>query len=295
MADIPVKDEVAGIVTTAPNPTPPIMQVQGDPQPQRYIVNGKEVTVTPDQYQTLIQKGLAADEKFREAAEIRKEAERAIATQEDLKQVILDGDVDAFRRMGANLGIPGTEIEAEIQRLFGDEDEEDEDDESAPTPPKRQAQPEKRKLELSDFPPDVQRLMLQAERQRIDGIVTKALDKSERVRYNMEQFDEKGRQALRDLVDEKIRGRLAATNGDFGDGTYILRDVIPEVERIIEAIASPTRKVAPLGVGPSPGGDGLDVYPTKLPDHVPSTDGSFEQNILETLAYHHANAQRASR
>src|SRR3990172_9273565 len=121
MADIPVKDEVAGIVTTAPNPTPPIMQVQGDPQPQRYIVNGKEVTVTPDQYQTLIQKGLAADEKVREAAEIRKEAERAIATQEDLKQVILDGDVDAFRRMGANLGIPGTEIEAEIQRLFGDE------------------------------------------------------------------------------------------------------------------------------------------------------------------------------
>lgn len=293
MADIPVKDEVSGVVQTAPNPTPPIMQAQGDPQPQRYIVNGKEVTVTPDQYTALIQKGLAADEKFREASELRKEAERAIATQEDLKQIILDGDVDAFRRMGANLGIPGDEIETEIQRLFGDEDEEEEEEDQLQT--RGQAPPQDRKLELNDFPLDVQRIMLQAERQRIDGIVVKALDKSEKVRYNMEQFDEKGRQAIRDLVDEKIRGRLAATNGDFGDGTYILRDIIPEVERILEAIGSPTRRVAPLGVGPSPGGDGLEVYPTKLPDHVPSTDGGFEQNVLETLAYHHANAQRASR
>jgi hypothetical protein len=254
----------------------------------------EEFQVTTEQLKTMAQKGWNADVVTQQARESTKAAERALSLQEDLEAVIKSGDVDAFRRMGAIMGIPGDEVERSAASIWGDGSEDEETEEvEADTPKKAKVAPRPDKVDFSQFPVDIQRLLLRAEKSRIDEIITLALDSSDKVRYNMEQYDDKGRKAVRSLVEEKVRGRLNASNGDFGDGSHILREVLPEVEAILEALGSPRRQTPALGMGAAPGGGDLEVYPRKKPDHVPSGDGAFEQHILEDLAYNHGNLSRS--
>lgn len=286
--DIPV-GAVPDAIRTAPHPQ----------QTQVFTLKRGEETmqVTAEKLVEMAQKGWNADVVTQQAREKEKAAERALAIQDDLEAVIRSGDVDAFRRMGAAMGIPGTEVEEAARNIWGDgEDDEVETTEDEPWQATRgKAAPQSSQVDFKALPPDVQRILLRAEKQRIDEIIDAALDSDEKVRYNMEQYDEKGRSAIRSLVEEKVRGRLAATNGDFGDGSHILRDVLPEVRTLLEALGSPRRQTPALGMGLAPGGGDLEVYPKKQPDHVPSSDGSFEQHILETLAFNQGNAERAKR
>jgi hypothetical protein len=264
------------------------------------LKRGEEtVEVTTEKLIEMAQKGWNADEVTQRARESEKAATRALAIQDDLEQVIKSGDVDAFRRMGAAMGIPGNEVETAAASIWGDGSEDEEDEEETPTPRKRQAPQQPQKVDFSQFPPDVQRLLLRAEKARIDEIVGSALDSSEKVRYNMEQYDEKGRKAaltaIRSLVEDKVRGRLNATDGDFGDGSHILKEVLPEVESLLEALGSPRRQTSALGMGLAPGGGDIEVYPKKQPNHVPSSDGNFEQHILEQLAFNQGQVERSKR
>jgi len=232
------------------------------------------------------------------ARETTKAAERALSLQEDLEAVIQSGDVDAFRRMGAVMGIPVAEVEASAASIWGDGSDDDDADEVETTVKRERgtkAAVTPSQVDFSQFPADIQRLLLRAEKTRIDEIIDAALDSSAKVTYNMEQYDAKAQKAVRSLVEEKVRGRLNASNGDFGDGSHILQSVIPEVELLLEALGSPRRQTSALGMGHAPGGGDLEVYPTKKPDHVSSGDGAFEQNILEELAYNHGNLSRSKR
>lgn len=287
----PVANDDAGVINIPPNSLTDAMR--NSPHPNENVLHtikrgDEEVQVTTAQLKTMAQKNWNADVVTQEARETQKQYEEDHRLAEDLRAVIADGDVDAFRRMGLAAGVRGQELEDIVAQTFGDGEEEDE------APPQREAAPRNSRVGVNDFTPDVQRVLLRAEKAYIDQTVTHALDSSEKIRYNMEQYDEKGRAAIRELVNEKVRTRLADTNGDFGDGRFILPGVLKDVETLLEAMNSPTRKVSPLGMGPAPGGDGLEIYPKKLPDHVPSTNsGQFEQNVLETLAYHQANANRS--
>ena len=275
--------------------------IRNSPHPQQTqlhtLKRGDEtIQVTTEQLIEKAQKGWNADVLTQQARESTKAAEKALALQEDLEQIIKSGDVDAFRRMGASMGVPGDEVEQAARNIWGDgSDEDDAETEDEPQPKRGKAAPQPAQVNFGALPADVQRLLLRAEKQRIDEIIDAALDSEEKVRYNMEQYDEKGRKAIRSLVEEKVRGRLAATNGDFGDGSHILRDVLPEVKTLLEALGSPRRSTPALGLGMSPGGDSLEVYPKKQPDHVPSSDGSFDQHILETLAFNQSQVDRAKR
>ncbi len=258
------------------------------------------VEVTTEKLIEMAQKGWNADVTTQHAREAEKAAARALTIQEDLEAVIKSGDVDAFRRMGAAMGIPGNEVETAAASIWGDGSEDEEDEEEAPTPQKRQVPQQPQKVDFSQFPPDVQRLLLRAEKARIDEIVQSALDSSEKVSYNMEQYEnEKERKAalsaIRALVEDKVRGRLNASNGDFGDGSHILKEVLPEVESLLEALGSPRRRTPSLGMGLAPGGGDIEVYPKKQPNHVPSSDGNFEQHILEQLAFNQGQVERSKR
>ena len=253
------------------------------------------IQVTTEQLIEKAQKGWNADMVTQQARESQKAAERALAIQDDLEQVIKEGDVDAFRRMGAAMGISGNEVEEAAVSIWGNRAEDEEEEEPVQTRRTTQRETGPLKVNFTQLPADVQRILLGAEKQRIDGIIQEALDKSEKVSYNMEQYDEKGRKAIRSLVEEKVRGRLAATNGDFGDGSHILREVLPEVEAILESLGSPRRQTPALGMGLAPGGGDIEVYPKKQPDHVPSSHGSFEQHSLETLAFNQRQSEQARR
>lgn len=301
MSDDPTKkaghDEVDGTEGRIQIPIESVPEATGkaphpmDKEVSVLKVNGKEIAATQAQLEEWAQKGMAADEKFREASETKKEAEAALALQADLEAVIKNDDEDAFRRLASTMQVPQEKVEELIQgSVLGEEDgEEDDDDEDVlATVPAR-----KGPLGLEELHPDIQRALKIVERDRIEKIVQEALDNDDVVRYNMERRDEKGRQAIRSLVDEKIRGRLATTSGDFGDGSHILREVLPEVRTVLEALGSPEGPT-PLGMGSAPGSGSGDVYPKKRPDHVPVSDADYDQSILETMAFHKANAERGS-
>jgi hypothetical protein len=262
-------------------------------------VNGDERKVSAAELIEGYQKSTAAGEKFQEAAQLRGEAAKAIALQEDL-QALVQGDQDAFRRIGAAMGANGEEVEAALRQSFGDpEDEDDEDvieryyeDSRKSEPRLRNSNPENGPIDYSRLTPDIQRVLREAESGRIDKIVDKALDSDEELSYNMSQYDEKGKAAIRTLLNEKIRGRLDEHGGDFGDGRRILAEVLPEVKGLLSQLGG--RQGRPgVGLGASPGGGDTQVYPTKKPDYVPSTGGDdFEQHILDTLAFHQGQVER---
>lgn len=302
----PTAADDAGLINIPTDQVHPVLRNSPHPnqaQTFQVTVNGRQEDWTLDKLIAEAQQATAGRERFQEASQIRKEAAKALAIQEDMELVFKEGDLDAFRRIGAAYGIPGDEVEAIAQRTFAQDDEDNDDDDDdnvvqsylkeevaakAAKTRSRQDGP----VDYSRLSPDVQRVLREAEKTRIDGIVKNALDKDEIIAYNMDAQTPKGRRAIRDYVDEKIRGRLDSFNGDFGDGSRILADVLPEVRAHLQALGTPGKRTH-AGLGHAPGGGDTEVYPTKLPDHVPSTEGdAFEQNILETMAYHQAQAER---
>ncbi len=261
------------------------------------VVNGRQENWTMEKLTAEAQTGATGREKFQEAATVRKESAKALAIQEDMKMVFEDGDIDAFRRIGAQFGVPGDEVEKIAERAFGtDEDDDDEDvvnsylkEEAEGT---RTRSHREEPVDYSKLSPDVQRVLRESERTRIDKIVGNALDKDEKIAYNMNAQTPEGRRAIRDYVDEKIQGRLGSFNGDFGDGSRILAEVLPEIRSHLQALGTPGQRTR-TGLGQAPGGGDTEVYPTRLPDHVPSTEGdAYEQHILETMAFHQNQAER---
>lgn len=293
------QDQVHPDLANAPHPN----------QTQTYPVNinGRIENWTLEKLTAEAQTGVAGREAFQQAAEQRKENAKALASQEDLELVFKDNDVDAFRRLGAAHGVPGDQVEAIAKRTFGDPSEggdEDEDEKVVNTYLKEDAARREagQTRSRSDSPvdydkltPDLQRIMRGAEKVRIDEIVQIALDKDEQLAYNISGQTPEGRKAIHDMVDEKIRGRLPEFGGDFGDGVRILAEVLPEVKTHLQALGTPGQRTR-TGLGHAPGGGDTEVYPTKKPDHVPSSEGeAFEQHILEDLQYNQELAERGKR
>lgn len=298
------------VVQVPASAVPP--QLAGAPHPdmETIIVNGKAVQVTPEQKTALAQKGAAADEKFQDAATQRKEAEAAIQLKDDFEILKETGDINAFRRIGAQMGLPGDQVEEAARIVYeGVSQEEDPDDENrhwdkreagrGAGPPvdgekllaQIKAEMEGREVGYDNLSEDVKTALLHVEEKRINEIVEKALDTDEVIRYYMNSYDDRGKEAIRLMVDEKIRGRLDSSDGSFGDGARILREVVPEVRTHLEAVGTPSRTTPQMGLGPAPGGTGNQVYPTKPPDHVPSTETGFEDHITQTLAHNLAKGQ----
>ena len=262
-------------------------------------VHGEDVPVGYDQLVRLGQKGMAADQNFQAAAAKEKEAESAIQLKDDMQLVTESGDPEAFRRVGESLGLSRERIEAtltEIDKQF------EAGEAGAAAPGSRQAPAQQtsgefasevakvkalidnKKSGYEDLTPDLQLALKYVEEGRISKIVGKALDNDEVVRYYMSSYDDKGKEAVRGLIDEKIRGRLDNSDGQFGDGE-ILKGIIPEVRALLEAVGTPGRTTPPMGLGPSPAGSRSSIYPTKPPEHMSSTSPGFEEHIVEQLNF----------
>jgi hypothetical protein len=286
MADDPTKaagDGQEGVIQADQGSIPP--QIANAPHPTvtlHTLKKGDEtVEVTTEKLIEMAQKGWNADARTQAASEREKKAEAALSLQAEIDEVMESEDPDAFRRLGERLQVPQDQVEEIVNQYWEGEDEEGE------------VQPVDGPVGIDRLAPDVQRALQLVERNRIGEIVKAALDNDETVRYNMEQRDAKGQQAIRDFVNDKVRGRLVESNGDFGDGSRILREILPEVRQHLEALGIP-QKPNTLGFGPAPGGGDTEVYPDKRPDYVPSTEGAdFEEHITETLRFNAAQIERS--
>jgi len=246
----------------------------------------EEIQVTTEELVRRAQKGWNADATTQSAKELQKSAAAALAIQEDL-EAAKEGDRDAFCRIGVSMGLPADMVEEVARQTFeaGEDGETIDsylDNSRGPSKGSERRGP----IDVSQLSPDVQRALYIVEENRMRGIIDSALDNDQEIAYNMKERSPEGQAAIRKFVAEKIQGRLGANGGDFGDGTRILSEVIPEVRDHLKALGTPGQRTQ-TGLGTSPYSSAGGVYPTKQPDHVPSTAGDdFEQHILDTLRYH---------
>lgn len=292
-------------------------------QTTEIMVDGTRQTVTHDRLVELAQKGVSSDSRFQEASAKSKEADSAIALKADLELLAETGDISAFRRAGASMGLTGDEVEEAAQIVYEDMGETLDGETTSPGevdfgvdtgyegPPNRPggsmavrvealeaalskatALLEGRRMGFGDLDETLQTVVVDVEQARVNKIIEKTLDSDEVIAYYMTAYDAKGQQAIRDMIDEKVRGRLDASDGQFGDGTQILREVVPEVRSTLEALGTPHRDTPQMGLGPSPGGQGADIYPRKTPDHIGVTEAGFEEHIAEVLAHNMFKAQQ---
>lgn len=293
VTSIPATD-VPAVLANAPHPDQTRMHdvtIDGERQQWTYEKLVKEA-----------QTSAAGRKAFQDASEMRKENVRSAAIDEDLRAVFEDGDEDAFRRVGAAYDIPQGEIDEAVQNAFVDDGGSDDKDgdvvndylkeaAGAGKDTSRSRQPTG-PVSYGDMAPDVQRALRGVESARMEKIIDQALDNDEAIAYNMKAHTPEGRAAIRSLVDEKIKGRLASYGGDFGDGTRILQEVLPEIKGLLDAVGTPGQQTN-MGLGASPGGGSTAGHPPKKPDHVSSTEGdAWEQHILDDMVYRHDKAQR---
>lgn len=319
-------DDNTPVVNIPASAVPP--QLLNAPHPSqtqltRLVTDGREEMVTQDELVRRAQKGNSADNKWQEAAAKSKEADEAIAFKADMDLLSETGDIGAFRRAGAAMGLSGDEVEEAARIVYEQMDDntnspgQDQFDENTLYEPRTQqggqmnmaqrmalleAELIKTKAMLTggktgfaDLDQTLQTVVVDVEQRRVDKIIQNALDNDEVLAYYMSSYDDKGRQAIRDMIDEKVRGRLDSSDGSFGDGTRILREVVPEVKKTLEAIGTPNRLTPQMGFGPSPGGQGANIYPTKEPDHVSSTDAGFEEHIAEMLQFNQYKAAQGGK
>jgi len=244
------------------------------------------IQVTTEELVKRAQKGWNADATTQAAAEMQKTAAGALAIQEDLAAA-KDGDIDAFRRIGVTLGLSAEDVEVVAQRTFAEEEDEDiVDSYLNDSSGNSRGSQKKGPIDVSQLAPDLQRALFIVEEGRMKGIIDSALDKDQEIAYNMKERSPEGQTAIRKFVAEKIQGRLEANGGDFGDGTRILSEILPEVKVHLKALGTPGQRTH-AGLGSSPSASAGGVHPTELPDHVPSTAGEdWNQHILDTLKYH---------
>lgn len=313
------------VINIPPNAVPPGMATAPHPYEQQtstIVVDGQSRTVNQQELIALAQKGVSSDERFQDAAAQAKENAEAIAFWADMQLVAETADISAFRRSGAALGLTGDETEEAARIVFEQMGESMESNESFPneagfddrpraTPQdgsmnasqklalletelaKMKAQLASRVTTYGDLDLGLQTAILDVEQARVDRIIQKALDSDQVLAYHMNSYDDKGRAAVRGLINEKVKGRLdASDDGRFGDGARILQDVVPEVRDLLEATGTPNRSIPPMGLGPAPGGQGAEIYPTKQPDHVSSAESGFEEHIAETLRHNIFKAQQ---
>ena len=292
-------------------------------QTTEIVVDGQKQVVTHDQLVTLAQKGVASDNRFQEASSKSKEADAAINFKADMDLLAETGDISAFRRAGASMGLSGDEVE-EAARIVYESHEEpspgsegfdenslyDNQPQGGGNPAsgnvgqqiaaltaivqKLQGQVSGKQTGFGDLSEDLQTVIGDAEQIRVDKIIQNVLDSDDVLSYYMSSYDKKGQQAIRSMIDDKVRGRLDASDGKFGDGARIMREIVPEVREHLEALGTPNRSTPQMGLGPAPGGQGgADIYPRKQPDHIPSTEAGFEEHIGETLAHNLFKAQQS--
>ena len=318
-------DDGTPVVNIPSSAVPP--QIMNAPHPSqtqlvRLVTDGREEFVTQDELVRRAQKGSSADSKFQAAAAQSKEADDAIRLKADLELLAETGDVSAFRRAGAAMGLSGDEVEEAARIVYEQMDTtpaspgQDNFDENtlyeSQTPQGGQMNVNQRmamleaelmktkamlttgKTGYGDLDESLQTVVVDVEQRRVERIIQNALDSDEVLAYYMKGYDAKGQQAIRDMIDEKVRGRLDASDGSFGDGTRILREVVPEVKKTLEAIGTPNRMTPQMGFGPSPGGQGANIYPTKEPDHVSSSEAGFEEHIAEMLQHNMFKAGEGS-
>ena len=269
-------------------------------------VYDQEQEYTYEEIKRFAQKGLAADQKFRDAETQAKQNEEAIKGWEALKSAASNEDPEALRSVMELMGAKPADIEAALENAFGEDfavsDDDagdsgkkgggkDASDDTAPpwlTPDMWNAMARAvnalihKRVSLSDLDPDLKGTLepvgVRTKREKVEF----ALDRDPELGYN--EYGDEQKQRLVDAVLHEAEQATKAAGRPFGDGTHVLPGAISHVKSLLSSLAPQKGRTPPMGLPPAPGRSGAEVH--QKPKRVSTSDPNYEDNVLEQIAFH---------
>lgn len=271
-------------------------------------INGEEKKYSPEEFERLlaeVQKGVAASQKFEEAARMRTEAENKVAQfQQQVRDWLVAadaGDATAFARLLELQGVTGDRAahkmrvyqqlwdEARANRNRPAEEEEDEDvgeedDIPTPTPARR------KQVGIEDLDPSLQELIRsvigekhEKTRNQVFAEAIEALEKDPVLGKLMSKGGPRA-EKLREFVKERVKGRIR--DGEEY-GPKLLQAVTKESRELVEALGAwgSDDSISVPGLGPGPSISHAESQVTTPPELKPLDDPEYGKGLLSKMAY----------
>jgi hypothetical protein len=245
---------------------------------QEIEVNGKKVSLTAEEMRTWAQKAYAADNKFQEAAQMKKDAQQGLRIKELTKKLDTGLDAAEMAEYAQLLEIDPATLEAELHGQPAD---------TKTTTPAATTSPGK-PIGMDQLDPQVQEALRFAASQNVEQTREKikqsahiAVDKDEVLGKILgdKTVPEDRKEAIRDLAFSDVQRRILA--GETY-GTDMVQQAVLSVRRYYKAFGIPgaqAQQPVVLGLGPSSGLP-TDVSVDKDETRVPSTEVKYEESAV---------------
>ena len=271
-------------------------QEEQKPETYEVKVDGEVRQMTLEELKANASKAAGADEKFRNAAQMKEDATRGIEIGKAFDKVNSENVTASDVRHLAEL--TGQDAD-ELVRAFNNQGKDDKDDKKDDKKPPLQG-PQK-KLELKDFPEDVQEILNAAKDKQVEDaeikikkMVGDEVDKDDFLgKIVLDAPDEQRegvKEVVKSMVQRDVRAKILAspyTKEKFG--AEMIRNSIQMVRAEVKRLGIPSKsskkadRISLLNaLGPT-GGLPVEVYSDDKVERVESTDPNYEDNAVKRL------------
>jgi len=255
----PVTNPVEPEVKTETPVTPVTPETPATPETYEVTVDGKAVQMTLSELQANAAKAAGADAKFREASELRKQANRGVRISELFAEVS-QSDNPTPEDISELAGLLGVDPSEFSEAVYGNGKGQNMPEPNTPAP--KTFTPNS--VGTEHLSPDVQNQLKWIREQQIKSAGTEIsesvknfVDKDEILGKIIGDTDDEQREEMRsaieEIVHESVRGKILAT-GQFGP--EVVKESVQQARTILKKFGIPTRmskqtNTVVLGLGPS--------------------------------------------
>jgi len=284
----------------------------------KLVIDGAERTYTPAEMGRKlaeVQKGIAAEERFQQAANLKK-------TIVDLVKRTEEGDAEAYAGLLREMGYDAATTRAKVQAYLeacevldgdddGDDDGEGNDDplgqagntsprggqagnapsrggQAGNTPPRGGRSGKSSRIRLEDLDEDLQKELREVQnhryerlRQKIYRETEEGLAKDRKLRIILEKGGSKAGK-LKELAKKAMRGRIR-DGAEYGP--ELVKDVVAEVRGVVEEFGVGPEPTSIPGLGFGPGIAHAETQAEKPPEPVSILDSNYRKNLAARLAH----------
>jgi len=285
-----------GAAPETPAPAKEEPDEEDAPQTFTVTVNGEKRTITLEEALKAYEKVTGADEKFRAAADLAKQAQKGIRISELLekgrREPLSQSELIEYANL---LGIPQEDV---LAAMTGEEEEDEGEETGSAASPSLPKTPSPVKFE--DLDPQLQRDLeklreqeIERGREAIRKEVTEAVDK-DKVLGKMIAASPDRAEAIRNLVLMEVEREAIVYGQEYGPD--MVNRAIQIARSIVTSLGTPERPQEPalrgLGVAPSLGSESF--YTGKPPKRVPVTDGDYEDVAVQRFYARQAQLRAGS-
>ena len=269
----------------------------GTPETHEVIVNGKKVEMTLDELKEHATKGAGADEKFRQASELRKTAERGIRLDELAHKMADEGDAVSPADLNEFITLLGGDpADLDMSKMTPNQPPTGQSNTSDPNKTNPQGTQPLSVVKKEQLDPDVQRVLNQANeaelsriRENIVAETRKGIDNDSVLGKLIDELPEDTREEVKselyDMAEERVRNQIVLENKPFGP--QMVQEVAQVLRSRIKRLGIPSTprggQLPTSASGPGMGYGNQQVLPDKPVERVSSTDPDYIEKTTQRV------------